>query len=635
MGDLNLYKHTRIGTKKLIDDYISATCDTMRVLLDQLDRSDCGIDRRDALQQLLSARQSFGRSALLLSGGGTFGMSHIGVIKSLWEANLLPRIICGSSAGSIICSVLCARTDDELEQTLEEMCHGDLDVFEKNDDQDTLMRKAARLAKFGSLFDIQHLTRVMKGLLGDLTFQEAYFRTGRLLNISVSSAGLHELPRLLNYVTAPNVIIWSAVAASCSVPLVFTPAIILAKDRKTGESVPWNPSRQLWIDGSVDNDLPMTRLAEMFNVNHFIVSQVNPHVVPFLVGEESVLPNSIGSADTAVTPGSSWLNTLASFAKSEALHRMHVLTELGVFPNYLTKVRSVLSQKYAGDITILPEVSYAHFPQILRNPTPEFMQTSMKAGERATWLHLDRIQNHCAIELALDKATQELRTNIAFSSSQVDLRLMTLAPDSTSTTERERPRPKAKTKSWCAEPGQGFQSSLAMTPATSRKTGAGVVQPQEADWTSSNDAETTAQEDASDAEDGEYLSFDISRRRRFQKYIKQLQPSSTPSEHDSSGPLSPKSLVSRLSPRRLFPHGSTPSTPKHYFQSLSSVSGANQDTGFRWALSPANEETGFDLTTTSSMPAEVPTSALGVASQANGTDVGGGKAMMKRKKGAS
>lgn len=28
-----------------------------------------------------------------------------------------------------------------------------------------------------------------------------------------------------------------------------------------------------WSDGSVENDLPMTRLSELFNVNHFIVSQ--------------------------------------------------------------------------------------------------------------------------------------------------------------------------------------------------------------------------------------------------------------------------------------------------------------------------------------------------------------------------
>jgi TAG lipase/steryl ester hydrolase/phospholipase A2/LPA acyltransferase len=53
--------------------------------------------------------------------------------------------------------------------------------------------------------------RVMRDLLGDMTFQEAYNRTRRILNIPVSTSSLYELPRLLNYITAPNVMIWSAV----------------------------------------------------------------------------------------------------------------------------------------------------------------------------------------------------------------------------------------------------------------------------------------------------------------------------------------------------------------------------------------------------------------------------------------
>ena len=56
----------------------------------------------------------------------------------------------------------------------------------------------------------------------------------------------------------------------------------MAKDPKTGQPQPWNASPQRWIDGSVDNDLPMTKLSELFNVNHFIVSQVNPHIYPFV-----------------------------------------------------------------------------------------------------------------------------------------------------------------------------------------------------------------------------------------------------------------------------------------------------------------------------------------------------------------
>ncbi len=32
-----------------------------------------------------------------------------------------------------------------------------------------------------------------------------------------------------------------------------------------------------YSDGSIESDLPMQQLSELFNVNHFIVSQVNPH----------------------------------------------------------------------------------------------------------------------------------------------------------------------------------------------------------------------------------------------------------------------------------------------------------------------------------------------------------------------
>jgi TAG lipase/steryl ester hydrolase/phospholipase A2/LPA acyltransferase len=428
MGDLRLYKHSHVGTKALIERYIDSAQKTLTALLEvSANKSeDMGVPERIILEQLLATRQSFGRSALLLSGGGTFGMNHIGVIKSLLQARLLPRIISGASAGSIVCAVLCTKTDAEIPNVLDEFCYGDLNVFDRPGMEDSYMDKVVRFLKYGSLFEITHLVGVMRNLLGDITFQEAYNRTRRILNITVSCASLYELPRLLNYVTAPNVLVWSAVAASCSVPFVFLPASLLAKDPRTGEEVPWNPTPNAgWIDGSVDNDLPMTRLAEMFNVNHFIVSQVNPHVVPFLAKEEEILTSEERQSPAAFAAGPHWLHGVANFAKGEALHRLHVLAELGVFPNYLTKLRSILNQRYSGDITIFPAISFAHFPKVLSNPTTEYMQQCMLTGERATWPKLSRVQNHVAIELALDDAIRQLRARIVFSPSQVDLRLNT------------------------------------------------------------------------------------------------------------------------------------------------------------------------------------------------------------------
>ncbi|CAM1508610.1 Fc.00g054580.m01.CDS01 [Cosmosporella sp. VM-42] len=422
MDNVDLYRHSYTGTKQLIERYVKSTLETIEIVVTQ-SRLDHGVEYKDLLEGILFARQSFGRSALLLSGGGTFGMTHIGVLKALFEVQLLPRIISGASAGSIICAVICTKTDEEMPQLIQEFPYGDLAVFEEEDSSAGVLDHLKRLLTEGSWSDIKNLTRVMRGLTGDMTFQEAYNRSRRICNICVSTASIYELPRLLNYVTAPNVMIWSAVAASCSVPLVFNSSPLLVKDPLTGEHLPWNPSPQRWIDGSVDNDLPMTRLSELFNVNHFIVSQVNPHVVPFLTKDDHLSPsNKIERIKDYSRDEFDWVYTLTTLAKDEALHRLQFLSEVGFMPNLVTKFRSILSQKYSGDINILPDISMHDLPRLLRNPTSEFMLRSCLLGERATWPKLSRVRDRCAIELALDRAVHRLRARVVFSESQRDLR---------------------------------------------------------------------------------------------------------------------------------------------------------------------------------------------------------------------
>ena len=172
----------------------------------------------------------------------------------------------------------------------------------------------------------------------------------------------------------------------------------------------------------------------MFNVNHFIVSQVNPHVVPFLVKDEDAIGDEARRSSGTILPGPTWFNNFSRLAKSEALHRMQIVAEMGIFPNLLTKTVSVLSQRYSGDITIFPEILYGDFPRMLSNPTSAFMHRAMLGGERATWPKMSIIKNHCAIELALDHAVQKLRARVAFSPSEVELRMR---PRQTSDPKRE------------------------------------------------------------------------------------------------------------------------------------------------------------------------------------------------------
>lgn len=435
MGDPKLYINSFTGTKELIERYITE-CE---LALDTLMQSG-QISDTELLSNLVQTRKSFGRTALVLSGGSTFGILHIGVMRELHRGGLLPRIISGSSAGSIFASILCIHVDEEIEELLSiPLDKESFEIFEASGQREGMMERLARFLKHGTWFDNKYLSNTMRELLGDLTFQEAYYRTRRILNVTVSSASVHEMPRLLNYLTAPNVLIWSAVCASCSVPLVFASYDILAKNPKTGEHYSWNPST--FIDGSVDNDLPLARLSEMFNVNHFIACQVNPHIVPFVRLSQTMEAFADGERPNVAWR---WLWQSAQTALSnEISHYLLMTSELGLLKNTSSKFRAVLAQQYSGDITILPAIKLSELHQLFKNPSKEFFKQAEVRAARATYPQMSLIRNHCAIELALDKAIHMLRSRMIIQNTTPTSSSMALVRRSSSHTRMYHQRRKS------------------------------------------------------------------------------------------------------------------------------------------------------------------------------------------------
>ena len=61
----------------------------------------------------------------------------------------------------------------------------------------------------------------------------------------------------MNYLTSPNVVVWSAAVASCAIPSIYDPVELFEKDPITGEIVPYHRIKTLYVDGSVAQDLPM------------------------------------------------------------------------------------------------------------------------------------------------------------------------------------------------------------------------------------------------------------------------------------------------------------------------------------------------------------------------------------------
>ncbi|KAJ3350417.1 hypothetical protein HDU91_006250 [Kappamyces sp. JEL0680] len=405
MGNPFLYENTHVGTKTLIEDYIDEVTKQLTFIADA---EIAGMSIQDKLEFFRNVQVAFGRTALLLSGGGTFGLAHIGTIKALWEQKLLPRVMTGSSAGSIVAGIFCCKTDKEVQQLLDPR-HINLNFFERPYEQGNPFIMLSRLLKHGVIRDVEVFNECLIDNIGDITFAEAFNRTRRILNITVSSSTSYEMPRLLNYLTAPNVLIRSAVAASSAVPFVFKAAPLMAKDANKN-IVPWNPSGHKWIDGSVEGDLPMQRISELFGVNHFLVAQTNPHIIPFL-----------NPSEQSSTRLGSLVKSISGIVGGELQHRLSQLIELGIYNNVLLKVHAMICQKYVGDITIVPNMQWSYYFELLSNPYVKMAKTYTNAGERAAWPRIAILRNHCTIEQCLSQNITRLRERLIVAHSDEPL----------------------------------------------------------------------------------------------------------------------------------------------------------------------------------------------------------------------
>ena len=393
--DLKLFRRSLLGTKHSIEDYVEEVVSQLAHIahLPAGEFSD-----QAKIEFFTDTKQAFGNTALLLSGGATFGLYHLGVVKCLFQHNLLPRIISGTSVGALIAALVCTNTDEELPKVFSP--NGiNLQAFARVSTAGSLKRKMMRLIQHGYLMDVTVLEDCVRSNVGDITFEEAYKRTRRILNIVVLSARKHEVPRLLNYLTAPNVLIRSAACASCAITGLYDTVPLLAKDH-TGSIVPWNPEATVWSDASLDSESPIIRLAELFNVNHLVCSQANPYLLPF-------------TARTAMpTDQHGMLSTIMSLVSSEVKHRLYQLRELGILPSWvMTGMSPESSSAYTGNVSISPDIAFTDYHILFSNPTSATLDHWMLKGEQATWPLLSLIYNRCAIELELDRSLLALRSS--------------------------------------------------------------------------------------------------------------------------------------------------------------------------------------------------------------------------------
>lgn len=371
MANPALYQQARSGTKQSINDYLDAVTDSLNLLCDSDVQTLPPYRKRRFFNR---TARSFGRSALLLSGGASLGLFHIGVIEELMEQQLLPQVITGSSAGSVVGGFLATHTDEELKFALkpDELKYHWLRVYGLSD-----------VMKGQGVLDPRQLTSSIKRNIPDLTFLEAYEKTGRILNISVSPADSHQFPRLLNYLSSPNVLIRQAALASSAIPGLYPPVQLRARNFN-GKSVPYVPQSR-WIDGSVHEDIPKEKVNRLHNVNHYIVSQINPHITPFLSDEAEKI-GLLPFLQEVVIKGP----MVQVEHVLDLVHRHFDVPGLG---SIIKKAHAIVGQNYSGDITIYPVRGEFSMSKVFSNMKTDDAKLLIEAGRRATWPRIERIRN--------------------------------------------------------------------------------------------------------------------------------------------------------------------------------------------------------------------------------------------------
>ncbi|WP_113954731.1 DUF3336 domain-containing protein [Arenicella xantha] len=388
MGRSSLYKKAKFGTKQLIVDYTEEVSSALQHLAQP---SVKGVSLREKIDFFHRAHLCFGQSALMFSGSGTFLFFHVGVLKSLWEQNLIPDVISGSSGGALIAAVAGTRTPEELGGIFEP------EFLEFEEDIKSILRNLAPGKKRN--LRKNDLVNIIERIIPDVTFEEAYQISGLKINISVAPYEHHQKSRLMNAITSPNVMLREAVLASCCIPGVFPPVSLAARDVK-GNRVPYLPSRK-WVDGSLSDDLPMKRLSRLYGVNHFIVSQTNPLALPFLSAEKSDKGILSTVSETALKTMKDW-----------GLAASHLVQRPLKADSYLSKLIngyiSVVSQTYTGDINLLPSKRFLSPTQVMAARSSEEVIELMNEGQRATWPNMERIRIQTHISRTLNRLIEGL-----------------------------------------------------------------------------------------------------------------------------------------------------------------------------------------------------------------------------------
>lgn len=418
----SLYNRAYTGTKLLIHTYVNLVSDALHHVADTQPEGmphshGLQFDAQYKMDTFQASRAAYGRTALVFQAGSIFGLCHLGVVKALNHLELLPKVIVGTATGAFMAALVGVHRPEELDDVLDGHAI-DLSAFTAVAEQNkaaaqgqlrppywhatsTFLQHASMAWRDGYVIDRNVMEACLRANVGDTTFEEAYDRTGIELNITIPSPG-GGVPTVLNYLTAPYTCIWTAAMAS---NVRSGSSFQLQGKNKNGEISNVRPppaAQHISSLRSTDHarSSPLSRVAEQFGVNHYIVSQARPWLAPFQS------PTLHHENSPKIRSGYSQAkNLILRLVAMETVHWIAQLRVWGLVPRRVQRVMD--DEQIPGDRwstwRLVPQVAWADYLRLLRDPTREDVDYWILKGQRSVWPAVAALEVRCRIEMELER----------------------------------------------------------------------------------------------------------------------------------------------------------------------------------------------------------------------------------------
>ncbi|KAG5494092.1 hypothetical protein JKF63_01926 [Porcisia hertigi] len=429
----------RTGTKTVIHSYNSLVC----FLLGRVGEA-ARVDRwlairtREVLSQMYHV---YGSTALLLQGGVLASLAHFGVAKALCEAGLLPPVVYGSGSGALVATLVCCCTD--LASLFDQSSGNGRGILEAH----VLLGRSSAHSRWSRLYRLLHsgeacdpvaLSEYLQKVIGDVTFAEAYARTGRVLNIpfvAASSVLLHGNAavdvQLLNYLTSPDVIVRSAVlCAMCAVsPLLPTPAFsrgssaraaplthtLLARTRLTGTIIAYelpvvHQSYPYFCGDHVGYGVmdPVQRMRGLFSIRFCVVSDASVRGYLSQMLYQSAYGDGLRHR-ARLWDWACYTFALCFLGLAHVLLRVLAWVGYGAIAAPSPNSMSTLFEDDVGENMRVHPISRAWaYLRLWYNPTTVNMQELVLEGERQVWPRLVQLRMSTSVEQVLAATLKRL-----------------------------------------------------------------------------------------------------------------------------------------------------------------------------------------------------------------------------------